>query len=282
MAAHPDFPVALTSRPRGHGLLALALAGAFLIGCADALTTSRTETATGRTLLQEGEAEEASQIFANQVRRSPKDYKAHYYLGESRATSGRYEEAISSYATALEVMPLSLSGQDDDEFRFTIVDSFSRVLADHDPDGTQLAQIEQKGKGNKTYKLLAAMTHARAGRPDNAIESFNEAFALDRNDPQVAKQYGLYLQSIAQKDAAEYYLRRAYRLNTRDEEVAAALIREGIVPGPALLSATELSKPALPLGPLPEVKFNKEPAAAPDGQTQTETQAPPRSGKTLN
>jgi tetratricopeptide (TPR) repeat protein len=260
----------------------VALIGACLVGCADAITTSRTETNHGRILLAEGEPEEAAQIFANQVRRSPRDYKAHYYLGESRATSGRYEEAISSYGAALEVMPLTLSGQDDDEYRFKIVDSFSQVLADHDPDGTQLAQVEQKGKGNKTYKLLAAMTHARAGRPDNAIESFNEAFALDRSDPQVAKQYGLYLQSIAQSDAAEYYLRRAYRLNTRDEEVAAALMREGIVPGPALLSSTELSKPALPLGPLPEVKFNKEPATSPDGQAQPEGQTEARSGRTLN
>lgn len=268
------------TRPRGRSLAALALAGACLIGCADAVTMSRTETATGQTLLAEGESEEAAQIFANQARRSPRDYRAHCHLAEARAQSGRYPEAIGSYMTALEVMPLSLSGQDDDAFRFRIVDGFSRVLADHDPDGTQLAQIEQKGKGNKTYKLLAAMTHARAGRPDNAIESFNEAFALDRNDPQAVKQYGLYLQSIAQNDAAEYYLRRAYRLNTRDEEVAAALMREGIVPGPALLSSTELSKPALPLGPLPEVKFNKEPAqgqAQSDGSTPT---TPP--GRTLN
>ena len=268
------------SRTRRRAFTVLALSGAFLIGCADAITTSRTETSTGKILLSEGEAEEAGQIFANQARRSPRDYKAHYYLGESRAASGRYEEAIGSYMTALEVMPLTLSGQDDDEYRFKIVDSISRVLADHDPDGTQLTQIEQKSKGNKTYKLLVAMTHARAGRPDNAIESFNEAFALDRSDPQIAKQYGLYLQSIAQNDSAEYYLRRAYRLNTRDEEVAAALMREGIVPGPALLSATELSKPALPRGPLPEVKFNKEPAKSPDGQAQPEGQA--QTGRTLN
>lgn len=264
-------------------LAAFALAGLGLAGCADAFTTSRTETAEGRTLLEEGEGEEASLIFANQVRRAPRSYKAHYYLGESRMASGRTQEAILSYRTALEVMPLTPGGQRDEEFRFYIVDALSEALANHDEDGSQLAQLEAKGKGNKTYKLLVAMTHAKAGRPDNALESFNQAVTLDRTDPQIAKQYGLYLESIAQNDPAEFYLRRAYRLNTQDEEVAAALRRLGIVPGPAILSATELTRPAIPLGPLPEVKWQKQ-AQKPAPEAESETAAPtaPKSNKTLN
>ena len=266
---------------------AISLAGVALTGCADAITFSQTETSTGQILLAEGEAEEAAIIFANQVRRSPKDYEAHFHLGQAQLAGGRATEAIRSFKTALEVMPLSHSGKEDDQTRFEIVDALSGALAAHDTDGSLLVQIESKSKGNKTLKLLSAMTYAKAGDPDNAIQRFNEAVNLDREDPYATKQFGLYLESIAQADDAEYQLRRAYRLNTQDQEVAAALRRLGVVPGPAILSATELSKPKIPQGPIPEIKWGEKPAptapgtpgAQPGDPAQT---APPKSGKTLN
>src|SRR5687768_3597913 len=61
---------------------AASLAGVGMLGCADAVTFSRSETTTGRTLLSEGESEEAAIIFSNQVRRNPKDYEAHFNLGQ--------------------------------------------------------------------------------------------------------------------------------------------------------------------------------------------------------
>ena len=81
-------------------------------------------------------------------------------------------------------------------------------------------------------------------------------------------------------------LRRAYRLNTQDEEVAAALLRLGVVPGPAILSATELSKPKVPLGPIPQVKWGEKQAETPNsGSTQDPAApqtAPPASSRGLN
>jgi tetratricopeptide (TPR) repeat protein len=269
---------------RAGVLSAVVLGGLTLTGCADVVTQSKTETARGRVLLSEGEPEEATMIFANQARRGPRNYKAHYYLGESQLAGGRPHEGIRSLRTALEVMPLTLSGRDDEQYRFLIVDALSTALAQHDLDGEQLAQIEANSKGDKTLKLLIAMTHAKAGRPDSAIESFNQAFTLDRNDQQTSKQFGLYMESIAQNDPAEYYLRRAYRLNTQDEEVAEALLRLGIIPGPALMSATELSKPPIPLGPLPEIKWNEKPAQeGSDGESETQVEGATKApAKTLN
>jgi tetratricopeptide (TPR) repeat protein len=265
---------------------AASLAGVALVGCADAVTFSRSETSTGRTLLAEGESEEASIIFANQVRRNPKDYEAHYHLGQARLSGGRPEEAIRSFKTALEVMPLTHEGRSDDAIRFAIIDALSGALAEHDPDGSQLAQIEQKAKGDGSLKLLIAMTYAKSGHPDSAIQSFNEAIALDRDDPQVSKQFGLYLESIAQDDHALKQLRRAYRLNTQDEEVAAALLRLGVVPGPAILSATELSKPIVPLGPIPEVKWGEKQAQTPNREATPQatppTEPPPSARRGLN
>lgn len=252
-------------------------AGGFLLaalslgGCADAITFSRTETVEGRTLIEEGDPESAAMIFANMTRRNPRDHRAHYYLGVARMDSGRPREATRSFRDGLSVMDLTPRGRADDQFRVLLIDALSGALAEHDVDGSQLAQIDKVSKGDATLKLLVAMTHAKAGRPDNAIATFEEASTLDRQNPEIAKQYGLYLESLQQQEAATKVLRRAYALNTTDEAVAAALTRLGIIPGPSLLSRIDLATPALPLGPLPEIRVVEQPAP---GEAETPAAAP--------
>ena len=248
-------------------LLPLAALAAFLTaaGCADALTFSKTERAQGRIALSEGDHESATLIFRNQVRRAPKDYKAHFHLGEARWAAGRYPEALQSYRAALDVMALSPSGRSDDEYRTLIVEEYARALAEVDADGSLVASIEDNSTGDVWKKLLAAQAHAKAGRPDAAIAAFRAARGLDRDNAHVAKAYGLYLESIRQDAAAEEVLRRAYALAPQDAQVAAALVRLGVVPGPAILSKNALARPAVPLGPLPEIDLSKpQPADAPD------------------
>ena len=235
-----------------------------LAGCAEPFTYTTSETAEGRTYIDEQDYDAAGQIFARQIQRNPKDYTAFYYLGKSQEGGGREAEAIRSYRTGLEVMPLTPAGRDDPAMQFKLIDALSAALAENDADGSTLAQIDKASKGDADKKLLVAMTHAKAGRPDSALGSFREAMTLDRGDPQIAKQYGLYLESLRQRDAAGQVLTRAYRLDTTDQDVAAALRRVGIVPGPSLLSKNDLATPLMPLGPLPEVKF-AEPATPADG-----------------
>ena len=245
---------------------ALATLAVGLAGCAEPFTYSASETAAGKTYLHEQDYESANGIFAKQIGRNPKDYTAFYYLGQSQEGSGREQEAIRSYRTGLEVMPLTPAGRDDPEMRFKLIDALSGTLAKNDADGSILTQIDKTSKGDAGKKLLVAMTEAKAGKPDSALGSFRSAMTLDRDDPQIAKQYGLYLESLKQQDAAGKVLTRAYRLDTTDQDVAAALLRVGIVPGPSLLSANDLATPLVPLGPLPEIKFN-EPATAEGGAT---------------
>ena len=52
-------------------------------------------------------------------------------------------------------------------------------------------------------------------------------------------------------------LRRAYAINPNDEQVAAALRRIGVVPGPSLKDRNALATPPVPLGPIPEVDWSK-------------------------
>ena len=256
--------------------LALAAAALAAGGCADAFTYSKSERAAARIALSEGDDEGAAMTFLDQTRRNPRDYKAHFHLGEARWAAGRYPEALRSYKTALDVMKLTPRGQNDDEFRALITSEYARALAEVDTDGTQLATIEKTSAGNKQKKLLIALTHAKAGRPDAAIGAFTSAMRLDRasdeQDPFIAKSFGLYLEGIQQDDMAEQVLRRAYSIAPGDEEVAAALRRLGIVPGPAILSKNDLAKPAMPLGPLPQIKVK----VAEDGSAETPTAAAPQ------
>lgn len=252
-------------------LLILAAGSFAAAGCSDAITFSKTERAEGRIALQEGDHEQAAMVFANQIRRNPRDYRAHFHLGEARWAAGRYPEALRSYKTALDVMALTPRGQHDEEYRHVIINEYARALAQVDTDGSQLAQIEKVSAGNKHKKLLIALTHAKAGRPDPAIGSFRSAMRLDRmseeQDPQIAKRFGLYLESIRQNDMAREALRRAYALAPSDEEVAAALRRLGVIPGPAILSKNDLATPAMPLGPLPQVRLKD-----PDGEGEDQKQ----------
>ena len=246
---------------------ALLLTAALLGGCSNAFTYSASDAASGRTYLREGDYDSAQRVFARQVQQAPSDYQAYYYLGQAQAGNGRDADAIRSYRTGLEVMPVTYDGRNDDQFRFLLIDALSGALAKTDADGSQLAQIEAASKGDASKKLLVAMTDAKAGRPDSAINAFQAAMTLDRKDPQIAKQFGLYLESLKQTKAAGQVLTRAYQLDTSDEDVAAALRRVGIVPGPSLLSMNDLARPLLPLGPLPEIKFDEEPAAKPASGT---------------
>lgn len=265
--------------------LLILTAGAFTAaGCADALTYSTTERAEGRIALEEGDHEQAAMVFANQARRNPRDYKAHFHLGEARWAAGRYPEALRSYKTALDVMSLTPRGQNDREYRILILNEYARALAEVDTDGSLLAQIEKTSAGNKQKKLLIALAHAEAGRPDPAIGSFRSAMRLDRmsedQDPQIAKSFGLYLESIQQEAFAEEVLRRAYSLAPGDEEVAAALRRLGVVPGPAILSKNDLVPPVVPRGPIPQMRLKD--AEEEPKQDQKQEQAPAATASGLN
>ena len=93
---------------------------------------------------------------------------------------------------------------------------------------------------------------------------------LVENHQDSVKYIRLYLEQLGQTKRADGELRRAYTLNSKDEEVAAALRRLGVVPGPSLKGEDGLEKPVLPLGPLPEV----------DLTTSSKQSQPPQNGQT--
>ncbi len=233
---------------------AVLLAASVVGGCASGVTFTTTERSQGRIALNEGDHEAAAEIFAEHVANNPRDYKAHTHLGQARLAAGNLTAAIASFRTALDTRAMTARGRADEAYRELIVDEFARTLAAADIDGSMIAGIDAKSKGDVTRKIVVAKAQAASGKPDAAIAAFQEARRLDKEDLYVARSFGLYLESIRQDVAAEEMLTQAYRIDPSDNEVAAGLVRLGIVPGPAILSRNQLAKPALPLGPLPEVR----------------------------
>ena len=197
--------------------------------------------------------ENAAGSFRSATRQDPRDYKSFYFLGACYDAVGSHQQAAQAYQSSLKVMELTLEGKKDAEFRARAIDGLGISLAKGHDRSAQIA-MPQPGKRPAEDAWLQAKVHRYSGDADAAVQSYNEAALQDPNDFYIAKDYGLYLEELGQARQADIQLRRAYRLNSADEQVATALRRVGTVPGPALKQKEELAKPPVPRGPLPELK----------------------------
>jgi tetratricopeptide (TPR) repeat protein len=197
----------------------------------------------------------AASSFSNALRQEPGDYTSRYYLGQCEERMSKLQAAIQQYRTCLDVMSHSLEGKGDLEFRGKVVDALASAIAREPDKSGDLTAIEHAPRTPENIYLLAQI-YRQSGDADSAISRFEQAQQLEPTNPKIAKEYGLYLEKLGQTQRADNQLRRAYSLNSRDEEVAAALRRLGVVPGPSIKGTDGLEKPILPLGPLPEVDLS--------------------------
>jgi Tfp pilus assembly protein PilF len=233
-------------------------------GCADIVTYSQDAQQKGMQYYNAGQYTDAAGAFNNAVKQAPGNYEARYYLASCYVQTGAYEKAIQSYRAALDSMKLTYDGQRDTAFRTKVIDGLAQAVAKSPNRHAEMAALEQsaRGKSNPEDYIILAKAAQFGGDPDGAIEYYNHASVLAPNDFQVQKQYGLYLDTLGQSSATTP-LRRANALNPDDLEVASALRRHGVVPGPSLKEPHELAKPMMPNGPIPdwEPKWGHKPAA---------------------
>jgi tetratricopeptide (TPR) repeat protein len=250
---------------------------AALVGCADIVTYSQDSQQKGMQYYNAGQYTDAAGAFSNAVKQAPGNYEARYYLANSYAQTGSYEKAIQSYRAALDSMKLTYAGQRDTALREKIIDGLARAVAQSPNRHTELAALEEaaRGKSNaEDYIILAKASHY-AGDPDGAMEHYNHAALLAPDDFQVQKQHGLYLDSLGQSTATTP-LRRANALNPEDAEVASALRKYGVIPGPSLKQPHELAKPLMPDGPIPDwnPQWGRKPAPQQPGATASNGASP--------
>ncbi len=238
------------------GLTALVLA---LTGCAGHWTDNTTPRNKGIALYKQGEYADAAGSFRNAIREDPRDYQSHYYLGASYAGLGQTQQAIQAYKSCLDVMKTTLAGQEAHAFKLQVLDALAQSIAKSTNRNEELDILQKHAVASQSaqdYQVMAKISRY-SGDADTAIDNYNRAALLDPKDFDVAKEYGLYLESLGQTQRAETPLRKAYALNQNDQEVVAALRRIGVVPGPAIKAQNDLAKPAVPQGPIPEVDWSK-------------------------
>lgn len=231
------------------GLIALVAAAG---GCGDMLVNTLASRNAGIKQYNDGSYAEATGTFRMALRGNPADYPSHYFLGASLAKMGSYEMAIEQYKTTLELMNIDMIGQDDHPFRLQCLDSLAAALI-ASKDG-EIKDITVKDSPAYENQFLIAKVDRGLGDADAAVEAYQQASLLAPQNFEIAKEYGLYLVQLSQNDHARKELRRAYLMNSKDEEVAMGLRRAGMIPGPSLKDENEMARPIIPVGPIPEVQ----------------------------
>jgi Tfp pilus assembly protein PilF len=216
----------------------------------------------------------AAQTFKAALRNEPGDYTSRYYLGQCYSFMGHPQQAIEEYHTTLSVMTNSLEGRTDVEMRRKVLASLASAIAKESDRTGDLARIERQQPRTAENAVLLARIYRESGDADLALTRYSEAQQIDPKDPLIAKEYGLYLEQLGQTKKADAELRHAYAMNTHDEEVAAALRRMGVVPGPSLKDEDGLEKPLVPLGPLPPLDLTTSNKSTPAGQPSPGQQGP--------
>lgn len=261
--------------------LLIALAGGLLlplfgIGCAgtstsDLITYSRESREEGIKQFKAGDYQNAAGSFRSATRQDPRDYKSFYYLGAAYDQLGSHQQAAQSYQSSLKVMDVTLEGKQDKAWRAKTIDGLAIAVAKGENRTASIA-MPQPGKKPSEDAWLAAKVHRYTGDADAAIEAYNQASLQDPNDFYIAKDYALYLGELGQTQQADVQLRRAYKMNPQDTEIAEALRKVGTVPGPALKDERQLAKPPIPQGPIEMPKFgtgSRAPSEASDGVAPT-------------
>ena len=253
-------------------LLIAGLAG----GCADFVTFSKQSHDQGMEYYQQKDYADAAGAFRNAVRQVPNDYQDHYWLATSLAAQGQWEQAIHSYYDAWEVMSVDGFGKQDIQLKYQVLDGLASAIASSDTRDSDTNSVEAKAHERQSADdyLLLAKIYVDRRDADSAIDAYDRAAMIDPENFYVAKEYGLYLLRLGQNQKAEIPLRRAYAIDSTDQQVADALRQIGVVPGPSIKDQDALAKPLIPNGPIPEVDLGKMMnnlggSAAPASSTQS-------------
>jgi len=192
----------------------------------------------GITFYNAGDYANAAGSLQNAVRQDPRDYQAFYYLGLSYDAMGSYQQAIGSFNSSLDMIQKDREGKLDKGSRLKIVEGLAGSIAKSDNREREIATIVGRvnNRDNAQDWLILAKTYRNMGDADAAIDAYNRANKLEPRNFIIAKDYGLYLEGTGQTTKAEQMLKSAYRIDSTDTQVADALRRLGIVPGPSLNS----------------------------------------------
>jgi tetratricopeptide (TPR) repeat protein len=207
-----------------------------LPGCADNITWAYESEREGIEYYNKHQYADAAGDFRNAIRQSPREYKAHYYLGACEDALGHYQEALQAYKACLDVMKTSRDGRRDTPFRDRVLSALASDIARSASRDEEIARIQSHARTTQDPEdyILLGRIYRDTGDADSAIDAYNRGALISPKDFGLLKEYGLYLEQLGQNQKAETVLRRAYSRDSQDDQVNAALRRVGVVPGPSV------------------------------------------------
>jgi tetratricopeptide (TPR) repeat protein len=260
--------MSLPSSPVSHALSRIALASFALLlliaaqGCTDMVTFAGDNRAAGIAAYNEGRYTDSAGSFRSALRQDPRDYQSHYWLGLSYNNLQNYQSAIAAFRSCLDTRTITLAGQEDRAIQGKAIEGLAQAIVNSDDGDVEINQVEQRArvaggaKSAQEFFLLAKVYRYRK-LPDMALDYYSRACLQDNRNFTYLKEYGLYLEQLQQTAQAQTTIRQAYAVNSDDMEVNASLQRLGIVPGLALKNKSDLAKPIIPKGPIPEPDWDK-------------------------
>ncbi len=240
-------------------VLGVGLLSGLLGACSDVVTFSKDFHDDGMKLYGEKDYADAAGAFNTATRQVPNDYVDYYYLAECYAQQGEYQQSIQAYRACYQIMAVDGFGKQDAKLHDQVLNGWASAIARSDSRGSEINAVEADAHEKQTADdyLLLAKIYAQRGDADSAMNAYGRAEMIDPQNFAIAKEYGLYLEKMGQNEKATVPLKQAYALNSSDAQVAAALRRVGVIPGPSIKEQSALAKPLLPAGPLPEVDLGK-------------------------
>ena len=206
-----------------------------MTGCADVVTYANRSREEGKRLYDGKQYTDAAGAFRNAIRQDPRDYESHFYLGVCYDEMKQHQQAFPQYKTSLDVMARYMEGQYDFEFRQMMLDTMAASVAKNDRNDAELNTWEERAKASNKAEdwFVVAKVYRLRGDADRSIDAYRRAAKWDPESFLIRKELGLYLlEPLNQRKDAEYFLRQAYRINSWDSTVNAALERLGVVPLP--------------------------------------------------
>jgi cytochrome c-type biogenesis protein CcmH/NrfG len=210
-----------------------ALSAGGLVGCADQLVYTQDARKQGFAFYQDADYSNAIATLQNVVSQDPRDYEAYYVLGESYQANGAHEQAIGAFRTCLDVLPLTVKGQEDLAMKYKAMDKLAAAISDSPSYDSEITAMEKKcdGKASADDWWMLAKVYAKHGSADEAVESYNTAVLIDSDRFDLTKEAGLYEAAEHQTDRAVFTLKKAYDVNPNDDRVNDALHSLGVFPG---------------------------------------------------
>src|SRR3954469_21455367 len=151
------------------------LAGSTLLtmpGCADNITWAYESEREGLEYYNKHEYANAAGDFRNAIRQSPREYKAHYYLGASEDALGHYQEALQAYKSCLDVMKTSREGRRDEPFRDRVLQALASGIARSASRDEEIARIKSRARTTQDPEdfLLLGRIYRNMGDADSALD----------------------------------------------------------------------------------------------------------------